>query len=133
MPNADEHAKLVAIIVENAELAAEKGRRLTSRPLDFSAQSMGGVDAALMEAHYMGFPEESLDSIAHLMRDYILETAYRLHGGVFYWDEENDQPRLAVGEPLFSVALMPGDKVKKRLGGDESESVEFLYERFAAR
>lgn len=122
-------------IKEKAELAVGQFQDRAGGRLDYSEKSLASVEEMLEEAaQYAGqMPPQDINALAELLGSYILEVAYRSHGGRFYWHEQKNQPVLVVGEPKFHVAIMTFDKVRGRLGGDDGDNIPFFYEGFAAK
>jgi hypothetical protein len=120
-----------------AEGAASAVTHLRERPgtlLDYSEGSLAVVEEVLAEIASFGpLGPKEMDALVSLVGAYILETAVRAHGGVFYWHDQRDQPVLVVGEPDHHIGLLAFDKVRGRLSGDEADNIPFFYEGFAAR
>ncbi len=122
-------------VKEKAGLAVAQFQDRAGGRLDYSEKSLATVEEMLEEAaQYAGqMPQQDVNALVELLGSYILEIAYRVHGGSFYWHEQKNQPVLVVGEPKFHVAIMTFDKVRGRLGGDDADNIPFFYEGFAAR
>lgn len=101
--------------------------------LDYSEKSISAVELIideLSEKHYE-IPEEQLDMITQEYGCYILMVAQRLYGGDFYWNEDQAQPMLIVGEPDACIVLLTWQKVKGRLLGDKIDHLAYFFEQFA--
>lgn len=107
----------------------------TARPLDYSEASLSALEELLAEAggHGSELPPQTVHALIQIAGSYILEVAFRAHGGAFYWHDGRDQPVLVVGEPTYRVAIMTFDKVRGRISGDEADNIEFFYEGFVGR
>jgi hypothetical protein len=128
-------AELREQIQQKAELAVAQMQSGTAKALDYSEASLGALEELLAEAgrYASELPEETAHALIQIAGSYILEVAFRAHGGTFYWHDGRDQPVLVVGEPSYRVAIMTFDKVKGRISGDEADNIEFFYEGFVGK
>lgn len=132
---ADSSNSLATQVREKAELAVSQFQKRAGGKLDYSERSLSVVEEMLAEAaqYTSQMQPGDVKALTELMGSYILEVAYRRHGGKFEWHEGRNQPVLVVGAPKFRVALMTFDKVKGRLSGDKADNIVFFYEGFATR
>jgi hypothetical protein len=103
--------------------------------LDYTEASLTVVEEMLTEAAAFA-TEMTSDQLTTLAQDfgcYILEVGHREFGGRYCWYDQQDQPVLVVGEPVFRVALLTWDKVRGRLSGDPADNIPFFYAGFAER
>ena len=126
---------LGAQIGTKAKLAVAQLNEQANGRLDYSERSLQAVEELLAEASPYASEMDSANrkALVELLGSYILEVAFRAHGGTFYWDKKRDQPVLVAGEPTFHVGIMTFDKVNGRLAGDKADNIPFFYEGFAAR
>lgn len=94
--------------------------------LDYSIDSLKLIEDYLDDLSCFGLEDEALDNAAATIGCYIFETARRCFGGEYKWSEKYDQPILVMGLPVFSVAIMTFDKVKKRLTNGSEDSILFF-------
>lgn len=101
--------------------------------LNYSEKSITVVDIIINELSEknLTLSDEKIQLISQEYGCYLLMTAYKLYGGVFYWNEQMQQPMLIVGEPDNTLILMTWNKVKGRLLGDESDHLAYFLETFA--
>jgi translation elongation factor EF-G len=128
-------AKVMGQVKEKAASAVAQFQQRAGGRLDYSESSLATVEEMLKEAARYKAQLSPNDCLAleELFGAYILDVAYRTYGGSYYWDKQNHQPVLVVGEPSYHVSLMTFGKVRGRLGGDEADQIVFFYEGFAAR
>ncbi len=128
----DELATQIAMSAERAVAMCE-GR--SGGQLDYSQVSLTVVEEMLVEAGQWleEMTPEQTSMLVHDFGCYILEVGRREFGGRFLWHDERDQPVLVVGEPKFRIAIITWDRVRGRLGGDESDNIPFFYTGFAER
>lgn len=126
---------MAAQVREKAALAVSQFQKRAGGRLDYSEQSLVIVEEMLAEAsrYAKEMPPADLEALVKLMGSYILEVGHRQHGGTYQWHEARAQPVLVVGPPKFSVAIMTFDKVRRRLSGDQADSIVFFYQGFSAR
>ncbi|WP_144629865.1 hypothetical protein [Bordetella genomosp. 13] len=124
-----------ARVREKAALAVSRFQQRAQGRLDYSEQSLSAVEEMLAEAsgHTGQMASGEVDALVNLMGSYVLEVAHRQFGGIYQWYDAADKPVLVVGRPEFGVAIMPFDKIRGRLGGDEGDHIVFFYEGFAER
>lgn len=122
-------------VANKAALAVAQFQERAGGKLDYSSESLAVVEEMLAEAAEYAdqMDQESVNALVQLMGSYILQVAYKEHGGTFYWHDAEDQPVLVVGEPAFRVALMTFSKVSGRLSGDEGDNIPFFYSGFSER
>ena len=122
-------------IARSAEKAVAMCTGRGGGELDYSEASLAVVEDMLAEAGQW-LAEMTPEQVATLVQDfgcYILEVGRREFGGRYQWHDGRDQAVLVVGEPAFRVAILTGDKVRGRLGGDEGDNIPFFYAGFAAQ
>ena len=113
-----------------ATLAPRVGTRL-----DYAPASLALIEELLAEAAEL-FEELDEDRILGLVQQlgsYVMVVGQREFGGQFFWDEEEQQPVLVVGEPACHIALMAWNQVLRRLQGDPTQEIPFFYAGFAER
>ncbi|MEP6754413.1 MAG: hypothetical protein ABJA67_02845 [Chthonomonadales bacterium] len=103
--------------------------------LDLTPGSLAAVESLLSELSERSgdLTVEQESEIVQLLGAYILEVGRREFGGKYSWYEAGNEPVLVVGQPVFSIAMIPGDKVRGRLRGDEADNIPFFYDGFAER
>jgi hypothetical protein len=121
------HADVRDIETEAKEAVVLAQERFSIR-LDFSQASLGEVEKILATASQGNFDDTLKKRMEVVFDTYILEVGKRQFGGVYQQFRGN--LILVVGLPQFSIALMPRDKVKGRLGGDEGDNIPFFYSGF---
>ena len=119
----------------NAESAVQEFQDRANGPLDYSSASLQHIEDLLADASDFRdeMSPERIDALVELFGCYVLEVAFRQHGGDFRWHEARKQPVLVVGEPSFHVAIATFDKVRGRLSGDAGDNLVFFYEGFSQR
>ena len=126
---------LMAQVRDKAALAVSQFQNRAAGGLDYSERSLLIVEEMLAEAsrYAKEMPPSDVDALVELMGSYVLEVGRRQHNGALKWNHASSQPVLVVGEPRFSVAIMTFDKIRKRLSGDQADSIVFFYQGFASR
>ncbi len=128
-------SELSAQICQTASQFVESCNARAGGKLDYSSASLEIVEEMLAEAVDFA-PEMTDDRVSELVRAfgcYIMEVGRQEFGGCYRWHEQREQPVLVVGELLFSVSMLSWDKVRGRIGGDESDNILFHYAGFAKR
>ncbi|XKM12857.1 hypothetical protein RCS94_07440 [Orbaceae bacterium ac157xtp] len=100
--------------------------------LDYSEKSLSAVELILDELSdkSLMLTEEQIIMTTQEYGCYLLLTAQKLYGGEFFWNEQNEQPMLIVGEPDSSIILLTWNKVKGRLLGDKADHIAYFMEEF---
>lgn len=100
--------------------------------LDYSEKSTSVIEVILSELAEKNLilSEEQVTMITQEYGCYLLLTAYKLYGGEFFWNSDNDQPMLIVGEPEATIVLLTWQKVRGRLLGDKADHIAYFMEQF---
>lgn len=101
--------------------------------LDYSEKSISVVEIILneMAEKSLGLSDEQIVMMSQEYGCYLLLTAYRLYGGEFFWNDENEQPMLIVGEPEACIVLLTWNKMRGRLLGDKADHVAYFFDEFS--
>ena len=134
-PAAAQGADLATQVRDKAALAVSQFQKRAAGRLDYSERSLLIVEDMLTEAsrYAKEMSPADVSALVELMGSYVLEVGRRQHGGALKWDNARSQPVLVVGEPQFSVAIMTFDKIRKRLSGDQADSIVFFYQGFSSQ
>lgn len=118
-------------IRKDAELAVAMAVARANGALDYSFDSFAVVDAMLREARRSAasMQEEGRQGLIAAFGCYLLETARRNAGGVYYWFEQENMPVLVVGEPQFHIAVGTWWRVRDVLAATHDDGVAaFMFE-----
>jgi len=122
-------------IANPAEKAVTVSQYLDVGVLDYSEASLAVVEEILaeMEQWVDELTPEQLTTLVQDFGCYILEVGRRQFGGRYLWHDGREQPVLVVGEPVFRIAMITWDKVRRRVGGDSGDNIPFFCDGFAGR
>ncbi|MBO3276554.1 hypothetical protein [Pseudomonas schmalbachii] len=122
-------------VSKKAALAVAQLNERAKGKLDYSEASIQVIEELASEAaqYSSQLDSSTIESLTQLLGSYILEVAHRQYGGSYLWYEPQNAPLLAVGEPKFSVAIVPFEKVRGRISGDSADNLVFFYQGFSER
>jgi hypothetical protein len=84
---------------------------------DYSMRSLNVLDLVIED--FSDFSdlsdEELIDDFCEQAGCYILEVARRNYGGIYFWEDDLEQPFLKTGLPDFEVSILTFGKVKNRI------------------
>lgn len=126
-------SEILGRVICTANLAVQGFQERAGGRLDYSISSFSAIEDLLAEAVpiFDSFPEDIKPQIVQQMGSYVLEVGRKAFGGVYYWDEADEQPVLVVGEPDAHIALKAWSKVRGRIKGDSADNIPFHFEGFA--
>ena len=101
--------------------------------IDYTEASLEVLEQLLAQLARSSQTDAQKDNAARLFAAYVLEVGRRAYGGFFQWWEDRGAPVLVVGDPVCRIGLLTLDKVRGRIGGDESDNIPFFYIGFAER
>ncbi|RYV02063.1 hypothetical protein SOPP22_10830 [Shewanella sp. OPT22] len=126
------HSELLSAVNGNAELAVNQFQEQASSNLDYSRNSLSGLEFVIDDASdiFDVLEPEQAENLVNLFASYILSVAYKEFGGRFSLINNDDEviPVLILGEPDFEVVVLAHDKVRGRINGDKADNIPFFYQ-----
>lgn len=127
--------EFIAKATANAERIVRVFNGKYNGAFDYSIRSLSVLDALIEDfaAFAALSDEEIIDDFCAQAGSYILEVARRHFGGVYFWEDELEQPMLKTGLPGFEITLLTFGKVKKRIVHGEPDNVPYFFKGYAER
>lgn len=100
---------------------------------DYSVRSLNILDSLIED--FSDFTdlsdEELIDDFCIQAGSYILEVARRNYGGVYFWEDELQQPMLKTGLPDFEITLLTFAKVKNRIVNGDEDNIPYFFKKYS--
>lgn len=125
--------EFISKATSNAEKIVRAFNTKYDGAFDYSIRSLNVLDSLIED--FSDFAdlsdEEIIEDFCVQAGSYILEVARRSYGGIYFWEDNLNQPMLKTGLPEFEVSILAFEKVKNRIINGDEDNIPYFFKGYS--
>ncbi len=125
--------EFISKATSNAEKIVRAFNSKYDGAFDYSIRSLNVLDSLIED--FSDFAdvsdEEIIEDFCAQAGSYILEVARRTYGGVYFWEDNLQQPMLKTGLPEFEISILTFEKVKNRIVNGDEDNIPYFFKGYS--